>query len=293
MAIFGEGGTGKSRVIEAVRSWFTVLNRQHELVVTSLTGVAAFNIRGSTLHSALGIKVEKEDIDRKMTDSKKREWFDRNYLVVDEVSMIDSKLITKLHNKLCSAKSSAEGVKFSGVNIIFCGDFLQIPSVSEYRLYSNKPGSQHGSYLWHSLNAVIKLKKQMRQAEDPQYIELLHRLRIRQPTHEGIALLNTRVGAYLPDLTSIPIIVRRHGLRHALNMKRLHLIAESDDQPITYCIAKVKSRRGMTPKQSYNLRYSMTNIFGDPILPLLPSAPLMITKNIDANIGKSPSYIHY
>jgi hypothetical protein len=64
MAIFGEGGTGKSRVVEAVRYWFTALNRQHELVVTGLTGAAAFNIRGPTLHSALGIKVEKEDIDR-------------------------------------------------------------------------------------------------------------------------------------------------------------------------------------------------------------------------------------
>jgi hypothetical protein len=127
-----------------------------------MTGAAAFNIRGLTLHSA---KLEKEDVDRKMSDIKKKEWLDRHYLDVNEVSMMDSKLITKLHNKLCSAKSSAEDVKFGGINIIFCGDFLQIPSVSEYRLYSNKPGSQHGNYLWHSLNAVVRLEKQMRQAK--------------------------------------------------------------------------------------------------------------------------------
>ena len=285
MAIFGERGTGKSRVIEAVRFWFDSINRQQELVITGLTGAAAFNIRGSTLHSAVGIKVEKGDVDRKMTDSKKKEWLDRHYLIVDEVSMMDSKLIMKLHNKLCSAKSSAEDVKFGGVNIIFCGDFLQIPSVSEFRLYSNKPGSRYGNYLWHSLNAVVRLQKQMRQAEDPQYAEVLHRLRIRQPTEEDIALLNTRVGAPLLDSTSIPIIVRRHALRHALNMKRLHLIAESTNQLVTYCIAKIRSRRRMTIKESYNLRYGIANVLGDPILPLVPSASLMITKNIDSSIG--------
>jgi hypothetical protein len=253
--------------------------------VTGLTGAAASNVRGSTLHSAVGIKVEKGETDQKMTSKKKKEWLDRQYLIVDEVSMMDSKLITKLHNKLCSAKSSTDRVKFGVVNIIFCGDFLQIPSVSEHRLYSNKPGSQHGNHLWHSMNVIVKLKKQMRQAEDPQYADLLHRLRIRQPIKEDIDLLNTRVSAPLLNVTSIPIIVRRHNLQHALNMKRLHLVAESDCQPVTYCVAKIRSRRGMTAKQSYGLRYGMTNILGDPIIPLLPGVPLMITKNIDARIG--------
>jgi hypothetical protein len=68
-------------------------------------------------------------------------------------------------------------------------------------------------------------------------------------------------------------------------MKRLHLIAESDNQPVAYCVAKVRSRRGMKIEQSYNLRYGMTNILGDPIIPLVPGAPLMITKNIDSSIG--------
>jgi hypothetical protein len=38
LVVFGEGGTGKSRLIAAVCAWFAVLNRQNELVVTAHTG---------------------------------------------------------------------------------------------------------------------------------------------------------------------------------------------------------------------------------------------------------------
>ena len=52
---------------------------------------------------------------------------DRRYLIIDEVSMMDSKLMIKLHDKLCSVKSAKDDVKFGNVNILFLGDFLQHP----------------------------------------------------------------------------------------------------------------------------------------------------------------------
>ena len=159
MGLFGEAGTGKSRVIDAIRAWFGMLNRSKELIVTATTGTTAFSIKGSTLHSVLGIPVEK-----KMSRKKKLEWADRQYLIIDEVSMMDRKLIVKLHDKLCSTKSTKDIVKFGGVNIIFLGDFLQLPSVSPFRLYMDGPRYQQGHHLWRSLNAVIILRTQMRQA---------------------------------------------------------------------------------------------------------------------------------
>jgi hypothetical protein len=58
MGLFGEAGTGKSRVVEAIQVWFVAQNWSTELIVTATTGTAAFDIRGATLHSALGIPVE-------------------------------------------------------------------------------------------------------------------------------------------------------------------------------------------------------------------------------------------
>ena len=46
MGIFGEGGTRKSILIEAIRAWFACIRRQDELAATSTTGAAAHNING-------------------------------------------------------------------------------------------------------------------------------------------------------------------------------------------------------------------------------------------------------
>ena len=38
MGVFGEAGTGKSRVVTAIRAWFAMLNRSKELVTSAMTG---------------------------------------------------------------------------------------------------------------------------------------------------------------------------------------------------------------------------------------------------------------
>jgi PIF1-like helicase len=62
LAIIGEGGTGKSRVVDAFRSWFAKLGRLDELVVTATTGAAASTIRGSTVHSECHLPVKSKKL---------------------------------------------------------------------------------------------------------------------------------------------------------------------------------------------------------------------------------------
>jgi hypothetical protein len=287
MGIFGEGGTGKSRLIEAIRAWFAGLSRSLELIITATTGTAAFNVKGYTLHSAVGIPVENGDGMRvvTMSDKKAKEWQDHHYLIIDEVSMMDCKVITRLHTQLCKAKSLPE-LKFGGVNIIFMGDFLQIPAVSHFDLYIDNPRWQQGHHLWRSLNTAVILRKQIRQAKDPRYAELLHRLHLHQPTDEDIDLLNTRINEPLDNNNEIPVIVRRHQVRHAINTQRLHAAAQLAQLPVTYCVVKVIERSGMPLSDIYSLRVGNKGMKGDAILPLLPGTPLMLMKNIDIPLGK-------
>jgi hypothetical protein len=49
MGVFGEGGTGKSRLINAIRAWFRWNGREKELVVTASTATAAVKIGGTTV----------------------------------------------------------------------------------------------------------------------------------------------------------------------------------------------------------------------------------------------------
>ena len=51
----GEGGVGKSRVVQALELGFTLLGRWKVLVISTPTGCAADGIGESTIHTALGI----------------------------------------------------------------------------------------------------------------------------------------------------------------------------------------------------------------------------------------------
>ena len=85
-------------------------------------------------------------------------------MIIDEVSMLYSTVIEHLHPQLAKVKANPE-INFGGVNIIFIGDFLQLPAVLNPDLYVNSNGLGHR--LWRSLNGVVILTQQMRQARDP------------------------------------------------------------------------------------------------------------------------------
>ena len=66
---------------------------------------------------------------------------------------------------------------------------------------------QQGHDLWRSLNAVVILTQQMRQAEDSMYAEALARIRLHQLTDQDIVMLHSRIGVPIPDSSTAPIIV--------------------------------------------------------------------------------------
>jgi hypothetical protein len=76
MGVFGEAGTGKSTVIEAMREWFKGQRREEELIITATTGAAASHIGAMTLHSATGISIEEYDALKSSRNTTKRsaEW---------------------------------------------------------------------------------------------------------------------------------------------------------------------------------------------------------------------------
>jgi len=283
LGVFGEGGTGKSRLIAAIRAWFAVLSRQNELVVTAPTGTAAFNVAGITLHSAGNLPIGKQK--KKKIGNKRKDWTDRQYLIVDEVSMMDCKMLVNLDTNLKEAKHRHDDY-FGGINIIFMGDFLQLATVSHLDVYVDKPSEwEYGHQLWRSINLVVLLTEQMRQSNDPPFAAALRRIRFHEPTFEDIEMLNSRIGAPLECPTSIPIIVRRHKLRDALNNETLQVASQTSDVPITHCLADIKSRTKMSRSEVYNVKGGRSKVKGDGILSVIPGAPLMITDNIDIALG--------
>jgi hypothetical protein len=196
---------------------------------------------------------------------------------------MDSLVLTKLNTNLCEIKKNMNST-FGGVNVIFLGDFLQLPSVSKLDVYKNIKSRPYGHILWRSLNAVVILRQQMHQSDDPRYATLLWNLRLRQPTQEDIDLLNTRVGVTLPNQIALPTIIRRRSLRDTINNQCIQEAARRSGATIRYCRAIVTKRKKMSMSMAYNARYG-AQVLSSGILPLIPGCPLMITKNISSELG--------
>jgi hypothetical protein len=204
-------------------------------------------------------------------------------MIIDEVSMLDSTVIARLHSQLGKVKANPE-INFGGVNIIFFGDFLQLPAVVNPDVYVNN--NELGHRLWRSLNAIVILTQQMRQARDLPYAALLSRCRTRKPTDDDIEKLRDRIGAKLPNMQSAAVTVRRHALRQAINMRRLREEEAKSDTHIVYCIGDVTELYKMSSHAAYQIQFGEHGSPVDAILPLLPGVPLMITKNINQTLGE-------
>ena len=73
MYVGGEGGTGKTLLINAISAWFKEIKQQHTIRLAAYTGTAAANIGGSTIHFLFKIGVHRRagsnsDVTESLTD---------------------------------------------------------------------------------------------------------------------------------------------------------------------------------------------------------------------------------
>src|SRR5205809_2231656 len=191
--------------------------------------------------------------------------------------MMDCRMLVDLHTNLGNAKSLRDGY-FGKVNVIFISDFLQLAAVSHLDVYVDKPSKyEYGHQLWRSINVVVLLTEQMRQSDDPEWAAALRQIRLHVPTAEDIEMLNSRVGAPLECPGSIPIVIRRHKLRNALNKEKLQEASQVSNVPITHCHANITKRDGMSLFEAYSVKGGPSKINGDGILSVIPGAPLLVT----------------
>ena len=221
MFLSGAGGSGKTRVINAVLAYakgfckeLNYVFDKRMIVVTALTGVAATLINGETLHSAAKF------CNKKITTDHINEWKNTRLVIVDEISFATSADLKTLNEKLGLLKETRQQ-KYGGLHMVFTGDFSQLEPVSGNPLYyeTNFP-------LWHDwVNCYIELLVQHRFKNDLHFGNIMKRMRNGNLTEDDIACLNTRVvgGNHpnAPKLTDLPTnlkyAVYRNKNRSAIN----------------------------------------------------------------------------
>lgn len=190
--ITGQAGVGKTYLLNEFLDWLE--ENKYNVGLAGSTGVAAINIGGTTAHRMFGINKASNVIDflriMKYEESARRAHYKRmkemlkyDVLVIDEVSMIGSKLLELIDYVLKSAMENE--LPFGGKQIIFSGDFLQLPPINDTFAFES-PIWKEGQF------SVIHLTKVYRQ-DDPLFLEVLTKLRIGEYDSQVEEFINERI----------------------------------------------------------------------------------------------------
>lgn len=187
----GEPGAGKTYVINQYINWLEAAGLT--VAVTASTGIAATHIGGLTIHSWSGVGTRDTltayDLDQIATKEKLAKRIKKtSVLVIDEISMLDGKLLDMVDIICRTIRQSSE--PFGGLQVVCVGDFFQLPPIArqgEMMRYAFE------SRAWESLRPLVcYLTEQFRQ-EDELLLSLLSSIRRGEIEEDHYNLLKEQV----------------------------------------------------------------------------------------------------
>ena len=173
MLLTGAAGTGKSltvtRLVQAVR------RDARRVVVTASTGIAACAVGGVTLHAFSGVgsaqRPEREIVQSALRNPRTvRRWRAADCLVIEEVSMVDADLLSKVDAvaRACRGRDAPMG----GVQTVLVGDFHQLPPVSR-----GGPAFAFESPVWPRLVQHTVVLREVFRQRDSAFVRALNAVR--------------------------------------------------------------------------------------------------------------------
>lgn len=188
----GIGGCGKSYLAKELKKYCK--ENDINCVLTSTTGVSAYNIGGQTIHSWSGIVFNKMDEDnleriiKRISKRKKdtRKILNVQLLIIDEISMLGGLYLEVLDHVFKRIRGNEE--IFGGIRVLFTGDFLQLPPVND--VYSFQ------SVIWNELNLVTLELTSPKRFSNPEYASMLMRIRRAEHNDDDIDCLRNRFEEY-------------------------------------------------------------------------------------------------
>ena len=293
----GPAGTGKSHIlVNTIKK--IAEEKKIPIGLTSTTGVSALSIGGTTTHRWTGIKLGKEPlltiVNKIKTQNKEcfNRWKDSKILIIDEVSMFGAQTF-ELVDRVGRYIRENDDEPFGGMQMIFSGDFLQLPPVNDNFVFE--------SDIWDELNIRCYRLTKPKRYPDEEHFNMLQRIRVGKPTSDDIKKLKCRVDAYIDYIGSgrerkdeiKP--TRIFSLKKDVDKYNSDELNKLPGEPVNYnSVDKFIVKKGKDDKKKEKGEMSARDIldyteFLDTIIPrrlsFKPGAQVMLTYNLSIDIG--------
>jgi len=279
----GPGGTGKSFLIKQI--YEDAIKNNKRIQVCALTGCAALllNCKAKTIHSWAGIGIAtgpKEEVVEKVVSSftKSKNWKSVDILIVDEISMMSLKIFEILNDIACKLRRKTK--LFGGIQVIFSGDFYQLPPVGNNQEIETCQFCFE-SALWNVLfpkENCVMLVKIFRQ-KDEKYLKILNEIRNGRMYRSSLNLLLENVNKKITDNIQPTKLYPRRNQVDSFNQTELNKLT---DDPNKFELEYVYDLPMGTFQQEERKRYSMEQIQRE--LQYIENS-LLMSKTIDLKVG--------
>jgi hypothetical protein len=312
----GEGGTGKSRVIEAIVHF----TRKHygktdgiygPIIVTAPTGTSSNNINGFTYHSVCGFTIAKSEKTEQNYQKMGKRISGAKIIVIDEISLTSLEDFYKQHIAYSRALSTLTEcpiekqqilhTPFGGLHVILVGDFYQLRCVNGTPFFSNNIQNEKalkGRNLWtKTVNEYIELTENCRfnNAEVTIFAKFLHYARTGNlKVNEYIEQINRTCLTFSPSTSekctnpyTLWLADTNDDVMQINNQKLQQLLTTS---PTAYRIisrhspvaALIPAPNEITKEKLYKIKHDKYCL---PYIDLAVGARVMVTKNLATQIG--------
>ena len=308
----GPGGTGKTALIKKMVELCKTQGRKVQ--VCALTGCAAviLNCQAKTVHSWSGIGIANGSADfivRKVYSNKYKssQWKKIDVLIIDEVSMMSQKIFEILDSIGRKVRSGSAHLPFGGLQIVFSGDFYQLPPVMREEDKESDPTA--AAFCFESPNwrdtfqEIVELKKIFRQT-DLDYTKILNQIRIGKLYKSSLDILAPHIGKPLPaDFAPTILLPRRRDaemvnaseLAKLTGEEKIYRLGNADDmllekkQTAKQAAAASAAEKKLTPEQKeIEMHYLISSIMADKEIVLKIGTQVMCIVNLDMESSTEP-----